>query len=235
MQIKILSKDEIYQDINNRIVKLVKDKPNAVLGFATGQSPVGVYQLLVDSFNKKLISFKDVTSFNLDEYYPIEDSNPQGFRYLMNHNLFNNVDIDKSRTNFPSIDNYQQYDQLIANAGGIDFQILGIGSNGHIAFNEPGTSFDSLTHLVKLADSTIKDNSRFFSDISKVPTQAITMGLKTIMQTKEIVLIATGKNKAPVIKQLIENAASINVPASVLKTHPNVTIYLDADAASLLC
>lgn len=235
MNIKVLDKEQIYSDIANRMISLVNSKPNAILGLATGSSPIGVYDLLVKGCLEHKVSFKQVKTFNLDEYYPISDDNNQSYRYFMNSHLFDKIDIAKANTHFPSFTNYQQYDKLIADAGGIDFQVLGIGSNGHIAFNEPGTSFDSLTHMVKLAPSTIKDNARFFNDIKDVPTQAISMGLHSIMQAKEIVLIATGKNKAQAIKQLVEGEANINLPASILKTHNNVTIYLDKEAASLLC
>lgn len=236
MKVKVLSKQAIYQEIANNISKLINEKPNAVLGLATGGTAMGVYVELVKLFNEKKISFKQIKSFNLDEYYPIDDTNDQSYRYYMNHNLFDHVDIDKNNTFFPSIDNYQNYDQQIAQAGGIDFQVLGIGSNGHIAFNEPGTDFDSLTHVVKLANSTIKDNARFFNNkVELVPTQAISMGLKSIMNAKQIVLIATGQNKAKAIKQLIEGNANTNLPASILKSHPDVIIYLDKEAASLLC
>lgn len=235
MKIKILSKQKIYSDIANTIIDLISTKQNTILGLATGSSPIGVYDKLVEAFNTKKVSFRNVKTFNLDEYYPINDSNPQSYRYFMNRHLFNKVDIDKNNTHFPSANNYKEYDQLIASAGGIDFQILGIGSNGHIAFNEPGTSFDSLTHMVKLANSTINDNARFFNSIDEVPTQAVSMGLKSIMKAKRIALIATGANKAHAIKQLIEQEANINLPASVLKTHPDVVIYLDKEAASFIC
>ncbi len=236
MEVKILSISEIYQEVSTTIVSLINKKPKAILGLATGGTAIGVYEQLVKAYKDKKVSFKNVKSFNLDEYYPIEQSNPQSYRSYMNHNFFDHVDINKINTFFPSIDNFEKYDQVIGVEGGIDFQILGIGSNGHIAFNEPGTSFNSLTHIVKLADSTIKDNARFFNNqIKLVPTQAISMGLRTIMNARQIVLIATGKNKAKVIKQLIEQEASVDLPASILKTHPNVTIYLDEDAASLLC
>lgn len=236
MEVKVLTKQEIYNDVAKLIVNLVKSKPNAVLGLATGGTMEGVYEALVKEFDAGNISFKQTKSFNLDEYYPIDNTNSQSYHYYMNRNLFNSVDIDKDNTHFPSIDNFQYYDQLIAAAGGIDFQLLGLGSNGHIAFNEPGTDFSTLTHVVKLADSTIKDNARFFNDrIEDVPTHAISMGLESIMNAKQIVLIATGQNKAYAIKQLIEGETNTSLPASVLKTHPNVVIYLDKDAASGLC
>lgn len=236
MQVKILSIPEIYTNAANQIVDLIKSKPNAILGLATGGTSVGLYDALVKAYKDKRVSFNQIKTFNLDEYYPIEVTNPQSYRYFMDYHLFNNVDIDKSNTFFPSIDNYQTYDQLIASNGNIDIQILGLGSNGHIAFNEPGTSFDSLTHIVQLAQSTIKDNARFFNnDISLVPTQAISMGLKSIMNAKKIILIATGKNKANAIKKLMEGDVNIDLPVSILKNHSDVTIYLDKEAASLLC
>lgn len=235
MDVKILSKDKIYTSISSRIANLVNSKSNAILGLATGGTALGVYEQLVKDYKAGKLSFKNVKTFNLDEYLPIEPTNPQSYRFYMNHNLFNNIDIDLNNTFFPSLDNYQQYDELIAKQNGIDLQILGLGSNGHIAFNEPGTDFNSLTHIVQLAQSTIKDNSRFFDSIDLVPKQAITMGLKSIMNTKEIILIATGKNKAPAIKKLMEEEPNEQLPVSILKNHPNVTIYLDEEAASLLC
>ena len=151
----------------------------------------------------------------------------------MDDNLFNHLDINKENTNFPSESNYEEYDALIAKAGGVDLQILGIGANGHIGFNEPNTPFDSLTHITGLTQKTIEDNARFFSSIDEVPTSAITMGLTTIMNSKEVVLIALGANKADAIKALVDNVGP-SCPASILNNHPNVTIYCDAAAASKL-
>jgi glucosamine-6-phosphate deaminase len=157
----------------------------------------------------------------------------------MNDNLFNHINIDKNKTHvLLGVGDYlayaKSYDQEIANYGGIDLQILGLGSDGHIAFNEPNTPFDSLTHIAELTDSTIKDNSRLFDDISEVPTKAVTMGLKSIMNAKKIVLIATGKNKAKAIKDLLKGPISESVPSSILQRHPDCTIYVDDDAYSLI-
>lgn len=235
MELKILKKEEIYKDIKNRIVNLIKNKPNCILGLATGSSPIGVYDELIKANKNNEVSFKNVTSFNLDEYLGLDETNNQSYRYFMNDHLFNHVDIDKKKTHVPSVnensvDYYKTYDEHIKNAGGVDFQILGIGSNGHIAFNEPGTSFDTLTHIVDLKESTIKDNARFFNSIDEVPTKAVSMGLKSIMNAKEIVIIITGKNKQYALKRLLTKEITEDFPASILNKHPNVTIYADEEA-----
>lgn len=220
-------------------IKVVNEKPNAVLGLATGTSPLGVYANLIKANKEGRVSFKNVTTFNLDEYVGLEGTHNQSYRYFMNENLFNHIDIDKKNTNvLLGVGDYKkfmkEYDGLIAKAGGIDIQILGIGSDGHIAFNEPGTPFDSLTHETELTQQTIKDNSRLFNDISEVPTRAVTMGLKSIMNAKKIILIATGKNKAVAVKGMLKGKKDINMPCSILQDHPDVTIYCDEDAYSLV-
>lgn len=238
MELKVLTKDEIYEEISEDIVRLINSKPNAVLGLATGSSPIGVYQKLITKCADKKVSFKDVITYNLDEYVGLTKDNDQSYYYFMMKNLFEHVDINLSNVHVPDgIETekcIETYESNMAKDGGIDYQILGIGSNGHIAFNEPGTPLDSHIHIVQLKDSTRKDNARFFASIDEVPTQAITMGLKSILAGKRIVLIATGKNKANAIKKLFEEGESIDLPASVLKEHPNVTIYCDEEAASLL-
>ena len=239
MEVKILSKEEINQQIASTIINLIKTKPNAVLGLATGSSPLGVYALLINAYKEGTISFKDITTFNLDEYVGLDETNNQSYRYYMNINLFDHIDIDKSKTNIPSGTGdieatAKEYDNKIAQAGGIDLQILGLGSDCHIAFNEPGTPFDSLTHVTDIAESTIKDNARFFEKIEDVPTKAITMGLKSIMNAKKIVLIATGKNKAQAVYDMIKGTKDTSHPGSILRDHNDCVIYLDNDAASLL-
>jgi len=231
MELKVLKLEDIYKEITNKVINVIKSKANPVLGLATGSSPIGVYKLLVAKYKNKEVSFKNVTTFNLDEYYPIEYDNVQSYHYFMNENLFKWVDIDKRNTYFPTLDN--NYDSLIDSKGGIDLQILGIGSNGHIAFNEPNTPFNSLTHLVTLDDSTIKSNSRFFNSIDEVPKQAITLGLASIMKAREIVIIVTGKNKAHALKQLLSKKVTEAFPASILNKHNNVTIYADKEAIEL--
>lgn len=238
MNLFILNEKEMNEKIAREILDLVKDKPSCVLGLATGSSPLGVYEELAILSKKENISFKDVTTFNLDEYVGLNPSHHQSYRYFMNDKLFSHIDIPIQNTNVPDGINYQDsmdyYDQKIALKGGIDIQLLGIGSNGHIAFNEPGTSFDSFTHVVDLKESTIKDNARFFDSINDVPRKAITMGLASIMQAKKIILIAKGKNKALAIRRLFTEEIDISLPASILKKHDNVDIYCDEEAASLL-
>lgn len=239
MEVKVLKSEEINRQIADEFIKLIKAKPNAILGLATGSSPVGVYQLLVKACKEGEISFKDITTFNLDEYVGLDGSNDQSYRYFMNFNLFDHVDIDKARTNVPSgVGDIEalakEYDKKIATAGGIDLQILGLGSDCHIAFNEPGTPFDSLTHVTDIADSTIKDNARFFEKIEDVPTKAVTMGLKSIMNARKIVLLATGKNKAQAVYDLIKGDQNESHPGSILRDHPDCTIFVDEDAYSLV-
>ena len=238
MELIIATKEEINQIVSKEIIDLINKNNNCVLGLATGSTPEGVYKLLVEAYNKKEVSFKNVKSYNLDEYVGLEETHNQSYRYFMNSHLFNHIDIKLENTHIPSNkddeNNLEIYDQKIKEAGGIDIQILGIGSNGHIAFNEPGTSFNSNTHIVTLKESTISDNSRFFNSIDEVPKQAITMGLNSIMQAKRIILIAFGKNKQDAIYKMMALDPSEELPASILQNHPNVTIYCDEDAASLL-
>ena len=239
MKVIVGNEKEISALIAEEFIKQVNAKPNSVLGLATGTSPLGVYANLVKANKEGRVSFKEVATFNLDEYIGLEGTHNQSYRYFMNDNLFNHIDIDKERTHvLKGVGDYEaymnQYDDLIASFGGIDLQILGIGSDGHIAFNEPGTPFDSLTHIAELTESTIKDNSRLFNDISEVPTKAVTMGLKSIMNARKIVLIATGKNKARAIRGLLKGPKTEAVPCSILQDHPDCTIYVDEEAYSLV-
>ena len=239
MKVVVGNEKVISKLIADEFIKQVNEKPNSVLGLATGTSPLGVYANLVKANKEGKVTFKDVATFNLDEYIGLEGTHNQSYRYFMNDNLFNHIDIDKSRTHvLKGVGNYieymNQYDDEIASFGGIDLQILGIGSDGHIAFNEPGTPFDSLTHIAELTESTIRDNSRLFNDISEVPTKAVTMGLKSIMNARKIVLIATGKNKAKAIHDLLLGPKTEEVPCSILQDHPDCTIFVDEEAYSLV-
>ena len=234
MKVVYLPKKEIEKEIANVFIEKVKENPSCVLGLATGSSPLGIYKNLIEVCKNGEVSFKDVTTFNLDEYLGLEGTHDQSYRYFMNVNLLNHIDIDKENTHGPSgfvkDDNEAQlYDEMITLKGGIDIQLLGLGSDGHIAFNEPGTPFNTLTHIAELTEQTITDNSRFFARIEDVPTKACTMGLQSIMNAKKIVLIATGKNKAEVVRQLIYGEVSEDLPCSILKNHPDVTIYVDSD------
>lgn len=238
MKLFILSIKEINEMVANKIVSLINAKPNCVLGLATGGTPLGVYEELIKKYQNKEVSFKDVKTYNLDEYIGLSSNDEQSYHYYMKKVLFNHIDIDLNNTHVPDGENVdysiKNYDKDIKKAGGIDLQLLGIGSNGHIAFNEPGTSFNTLTHVVDLKESTIRDNSRFFKNIDEVPRQSITMGLTSIMQAKKIILIAKGENKAEVIRKLFQEEQSEDLPASILKTHPDVEIYCDDLAAKYL-
>ena len=237
MKVIIGSEQEIAQKAAQQYVRLLQNKPNAVLGGATGSTPLGLYAELVRLNKEGVISFKDVKTFNLDEYVGLDGSHDQSYRYFMNTNLFNHIDIDINNTHVPDgIDTSKAaaYDDAIKAAGGIDLQILGIGVDGHIGFDEPGTPIDSITHVVELEQNTREVNSRFFKSIDEVPTHAVTMGIKTIMNARSIILMAIGSSKADIVKAFIEGPVTTEVPASILQLHPDVTIYLDPEAAAKL-
>ena len=237
MKVIIDSAQSIAAMAAQQYVALLKRKPNAILGGATGSTPLGLYAELVRLNKAGEISFKDASSFNLDEYVGLDGTHDQSYRYFMDHNLFDHIDIDKSRTRVPSgidVSDPAAYDKEIEAAGGVDLQLLGIGNNGHIGFNEPGTPFGSLTHIVELTESTREANKRFFKSIDEVPTHAVTMGVKTVMQARSIILMAIGPAKAPIMKEMLQGPVTEKVPASVLQLHPDVTVYMDYEAAKLL-
>ncbi len=206
-------------------------KPDCVLGLATGSTPVGAYDGLIAKCKAGELDFSKVTTVNLDEYRGLPETNDQSYRYFMNDHLFNHVNIDKKNTFVPSgtaadaAAECAAYDARIAALGGIDMQLLGIGDNGHIGFNEPDDAFTGPTHVVDLTESTIQANSRFFEDASQVPTQACTMGMYSIMQAKRILLVA-GANKKDIIEKAVYGPITPQVPASILQLHPDVTIIL---------
>jgi len=216
----------------------IRKKPGTVLGLATGGTPVDMYQLLIRMHKEKGLDFSRVASFNLDEYLGLSADHPQSYRYFMNENLFNHININKLNTRVPDGKakdlqvSCQKYENDIKAVGGIDLQLLGIGSNGHIAFNEPGSPGNSRTRVVDLTERTIKDNARFFQDESEVPTQAVTMGIGTILEAKKIVLLATGKNKAEAVARAIKGSVDVKVPASFLQNHPDCTFIIDKDSAA---
>ena len=231
-----------YEEASDKAFEVMKEfiKPGKVLGLATGSTPLGLYQRMVKDHKENGTSYKDIKSFNLDEYVGLPISHPESYYAFMHRNLFDHIDILEENAHVPSglgedlEGQAKHYDEMIDNDP-VDIQLLGIGSDGHIAFNEPGTPFDSPTHVTDLAESTIKDNCRFFdNDISKVPTQAVTQGIGTIMKAKNILLIATGANKAKAVKDMIDGPVDEACPASILQKHPNVTIIVDEAAASLL-
>lgn len=214
--------------------------PNSVLGLATGSTPIGIYQELVQMVAEGRLDLSRVTTVNLDEYVGISGENDQSYRYFMNHHLFDHVNLDKNNTYVPNglAQDLEQeavrYEQLVDSTGGADIQLLGIGNNGHIGFNEPCDHFPQSTHVVQLTESTIQANSRFFSSIDEVPKQAISMGIGTIMKAKKILLVANGRGKAEILYRTVAGPVTPQVPASILRFHPDVTIYADEEACSVL-
>lgn len=233
-----------YEALSKKAASIVAGaisaKPKFILGLATGTSPLGLYSELANLNRDGRVDFANVTTYNLDEYYPIDPANDQSYRYFMNKNLFNNVNVDMANTHVlygkaaDAAVECAEYDAAIAAAGGIDLQVLGIGNNGHIGFNEPGKDFIWATHRVELTESTIEANSRLFNSADEVPRAALTMGIGNIMTAKEIVLVANGPKKAQAIKDALEGEISPYCQASILQLHKNVTFILDEDAASLL-
>ncbi len=227
---------EIAELSSKVVIDTICKKPLCVLGLATGSSPVPLYKKLIQATKEKKVSFANVQTFNLDEYLDLDKNFlDQSYRAFMDTNLFNHVDIKSDNTHFPFKDNPTLYDKQIKNAGGIDLQVLGLGVNGHIAFNEPGTPLNEKTHIVNITKSTKEANARFFgNDESKVPSRAVTMGINTILKTRKIILIATGKNKAEAISKLFANKYDPQWPCTSLIYHSDVTVYVDYDAASLI-
>lgn len=233
-----------YDEMSKKAASMVASqmilKHDTILGLATGDTPIGMYKELIRLYNDKEIDFSDVKSFNLDEYYGLSDDNTESYHYYMMNNLFKHVNMKRENINILSGTTNDierecsNYDDKIKAAGGIDIQILGIGVNGHIGFNEPSVNFEAGTHLVKLDKKTIESNSRFFKSMDEVPKSALSMGIKTIMQSKVIVLLANGEAKAEAIYKTVKGKISPEVPASILQLHNNVNIIVDKDAAKLL-
>lgn len=232
--------DAASRHVASRIANAIATTPKIVLGLATGSTPVGTYRELVHLHHEGKLSFANVTTFNLDEYIGLGPEHPQSFRSFMQQQLFDHVNVDARRTHVPNglADNPATegkiYEDSIVAAGGIDLQLLGIGSNGHIAFNEPGSPRDSRTRAVDLTPSTVEANSRFFDSIDDVPKLAITMGIGTIMEAKQIILMACGQGKAEAVARSIEGSVDESIPASHLQLHGDVTYVLDIQAASKL-
>ncbi len=229
-----------YEEISAKaaeiIADVIKSKSDCILGLATGSTPVGTYKKLIEKNKAGEISFKSVKSYNLDEYYPISPDNDQSYRYFMNDNLFNHIDIDMANTHLlngeaadPDAE-CKAYDEAIKNAGGIDIQILGIGRNGHIAFNEPDEALIAPTHKTGLTADTIDANSRFFASADLVPKHALTMGMASIFAARKIILLANGASKADAIKDLLSDEIKTSNPSTLLKLHNDVTIICDKEA-----
>ena len=235
----IVCKD--YDEMSAKAFEVMKEvvtsKPDVVLGLATGSSPVGLYQCMVKDHEDNGTSYKNVRTYNLDEYVGIDRNDPQSYYTFMKENLFDHVDIDPANTHVPygnCKEDCEAYEKELDKVS-IDLQLLGIGRNGHIGFNEPGTPFEELTHIVDLTPSTIEANARFFdNDMNKVPKQAISMGIGTIMKSKKILMVVSGTDKAEAVKGMVEGPVTTEMPASVLQNHPDVTVVVDEAAASLL-
>lgn len=234
------SEEQIGIAAGNYMCGQVLQKPNSVLGLATGSTPLKPYSQMIELYKKGVVDFSNVTTFNLDEYVNLDVNDKNSYHSFMHENLFDHINIPEENINFldgnaeDPEEECRRYEEKIKAAGGIDIQLLGIGSNGHIAFNEPADCFQRWSHVVTLKESTVKDNSRFFKSIDEVPTQAVTMGIGSIMQAKKILIIAIGENKAKAIKQLIDGNVTPMCPASVLQFHTDVTLMLDKAAASLI-
>lgn len=234
--VKLKTKEDVTKYLADELLEQVKSNPCSVLGLATGSTPTLAYHELVKNYLVEQTDYSQIITFNLDEYIGLAEHDKNSYRSFMNENLFNYVNIKQENTFLPNVteQNYESYDDLIKQYGGIDLQVLGIGENGHIGFNEPGTSRNTLTHRVTLAENTRNNNAIFFDSLDDVPTEAVTMGIQSILNAKRIVLAATKSNKADIMKKLIEGDISEDLPASFLKLHDNVTIIVDEDAGKYL-
>ncbi len=242
MAIQLIVKQN-YQEISDAafavVRRIVTDNPRAVLGLATGSSPIGLYQNMIADHRRNGTSYAQVTTVNLDEYIGLGAQDDQSYVYFMHDNLFNHIDVKEENVHLPNgmaqdtAAECARYTALLAQLRQ-DVQVLGIGANGHIGFNEPGTSFDSTTNIVKLKDKTRLDNARFFQSLDEVPTHAITMGIANVMNAKKILLVANGENKADAVRAMIEGEITTECPASILQKHPDVVVIVDEAAASKL-
>ncbi|MGQ9597124.1 MAG: glucosamine-6-phosphate deaminase [Thermoproteota archaeon] len=238
----IITKD--YNEMSRKAAKIIAEqirrKPNSVLGLATGSTPLGAYKELIRIHKEEDLDFSKIITFNLDEYYGLAPTHPQSYHYFMFENLFNHININPKNVHIPDglakdVEAFcEQYEAEIKKASGIDLQLLGIGRDGHIAFNEPGSPLMGRTRQVALAEETVKDNARFFKSEEEVPRLAITMGCGTIMEAKKIILLANGEGKADAVAATIEGPITSQITASILQMHPNVTIIIDEAAASKL-
>ncbi|WP_373600772.1 glucosamine-6-phosphate deaminase [Paraclostridium bifermentans] len=232
--------DEMSKKAAQIIASQVTLKPDSVLGLATGSTPIGMYKNLVKMYNDNELDFSDIKTFNLDEYYQLPRDNDQSYYYFMHENLFNHINIKEENVNIPNGMNEdveaecEKYDTAIKNIGGVDIQVLGIGHNAHIGFNEPASIFEKGTNLVDLKESTIQANARFFESIDDVPKKAVTMGIGSIFTAKKIMLMASGEGKAEAIYNTVHGNITPEVPSSILQLHEDVVLILDEEAASKL-
>lgn len=231
---------DTYEEVSQEAAKIFEEqlakKPDSVLGLATGSTPLGLYRELIRACACGGVDFSRVTSVNLDEYYPIAPTHEQSYRYFMDHNLFDHINIDKSRTFVPNgqagdpAAESAAYDERIKRLGGIDLQLLGVGENGHIGFNEPGEALHMGTHVEVLTDSTRRANARFFASLDEVPTHAVTMGMAGIMTARKVLLLACGKNKHAAVQAMLDDKITTKIPATLLKCHPDMVLLCDRAA-----
>jgi len=232
--------EEMSQLAAELIAEVIRRKPRAVIGLATGSSPLGTYRQLIRMHEDEGLDFSQVVSFNLDEYVGLPEDNQQSYHYFMWENLFKHININPANVHIPDglasdlIEACNNYEIEIDDHGGIDVQLLGIGRNGHIAFNEPGSSLGSRTRIKTLTEKTRQDNARFFSSIDEVPKYCVTMGIGTILEARKLILLANGENKAEAIQATLEGPITASVPASAIQLHPDVTVIIDRAAASKL-
>lgn len=231
--------EEMSRKASAVIVGQLTSKGNSVLGLATGSTPLGLYQKLVNSYSRRTVDFSDCITFNLDEYGGLPPSDPNSYHSFMEKNLFSHINIRPENTHLPDglatpETACAAYDGAIERAGGIDIQVLGIGYNGHIGFNEPADDFPVTTHVVELTENTRKANARFFNSLESVPKTAITMGIGTIMKSRQILLLANGEGKAGILKRALYGPVTPDVPASILRFHHNVLVIVDREAADLI-
>ena len=237
--IKVKNYDEMSYEASLVIKELLQKKPNATLGLATGSSPIGLYQNLIKFYENGEISFKDVTTYNLDEYCELPRSHPESYYSFMHRNLFDHVDIKEENINIPCSEGSdlealcKEYNDKL-NAASVDLQLLGIGANGHIGFNEPNTPFTQETFIVELTEKTRVDNQRFFNSLDEVPTHAMTMGIANIMRAKTLLMVISGANKADAVKKLVSGVITEEFPASILNKHDDVIVIVDEAAAQLI-
>ncbi|MCL1864019.1 MAG: glucosamine-6-phosphate deaminase [Defluviitaleaceae bacterium] len=235
-------KEANYEALSKKSAEIIRaqvsENPASVLGLATGSTPTGTYEELVRMYKQGAVDFAKVSAFNLDEYFPIKKSSDQSYDYFMKQQFFRHVNVAKTFIPNGEAPDYaaecENYEKQVAESGGIDLQLLGIGNNGHIGFNEPNDYFPAATHYVMLDESTIKANARFFANESDVPRHAITMGIRTIFKAKKILLLASGAGKAEIVKQMVSGKITPQNPSSILQLHPDVTIIVDNDAGRLL-
>jgi glucosamine-6-phosphate deaminase len=233
------SEDEFNELTAERIVRLLHTKPDAVLGLATGSTPLGAYAQLAEACRKGEVSFRRATAFNLDEYVGLPADHPQSYAFYMKRHLYRSIDMPAQNAFIPNgcapdlEEECRRYDRLLADAGQIDLQLLGIGHNGHIGFNEPAASLEGGTHIVDLHPESRKANSRFFSSMSEVPQQAITMGMASILQAKTVLLMVKGGDKAGILYQALNGPITTECPASLLQTHPNLIVLMDSETGRL--